>query len=65
VSATPAAELARVKVRFPAWSIQAVEPGKGTGYTAHRGGWHIYAPSLARLETQLGGKQSRRRGSLR
>ena len=57
MSVTPDAQLARLKVAFPARTIQAVEPGKGTGRTAQwrtgRGGRHIYAPSLAQLELAL------------
>jgi hypothetical protein len=54
---TPASELARVKREFPLWTIRAVEPGKGTGFTAHRravaGLRSIYAPTLAELEARL------------
>jgi hypothetical protein len=52
VSRTPAAELARLKVAYPGWIIRAIEPGKGTGYTAHRrdGRRRIYAPTVAALE---------------
>ena len=53
MSRTPAAELARVKTRFAAWSIRPVEPGKGTGYTAQRGRRQVHAPSLADLEKRL------------
>jgi hypothetical protein len=35
VSATPAAQLARLKVEHPAWTIRPVE--SGAGYTARRG----------------------------
>jgi hypothetical protein len=58
VSTTPAAVLARLKVRFPAWTIRPVE--HGTGYTAHRGEQQIYAPTLAELETHLAEKRLRR-----
>lgn len=54
---TPASELARVKREFPLWTIRGVEPGKGTGFTAHRraapGLRNIYAPTLAELEARL------------
>ena len=57
MSVTPAATLARLKVAFPSWTIQAVEPGKGTGWTAQRrtgrGVRHIFAPSLEQLELAL------------
>ena len=58
MSRTPAAELARLKVAFPDWSIRPVEPGKGDGFTAHLrkkdGGLQpLYAPTLAELEQQL------------
>lgn len=58
MSRTPAAHLARVKVAYPAWTIRAIEPGQGTGYTAHRPGQHggyrsLYAPSLGQLEHEL------------
>jgi hypothetical protein len=58
MSRTPAAELARFKVAYPAWTIRAIEPGKGTGCTAQRqearGGLRsIYAPTLAGLEERL------------
>jgi hypothetical protein len=58
VSRTAAAELARLKVAFPDWSIRPVQPGKGAGFTAHprlKGGgsrW-LYAPTLAELEHEL------------
>jgi len=58
VSRTPAAQLARLKVAFPDWSIRRVRPGKGAGFTAHRrqegGGWQsLYVPTLAELEHTL------------
>lgn len=58
MSRTPAAELARLKVAFPDWSIRPVEPGKGDGFTAHpkkkNGGWQpLYAATLAELEQRL------------
>jgi hypothetical protein len=58
MSRTPAAELARLKVAFPEWSIRPVEPGKGGGFTAHPrtkiGGWQpLYAATLAEMEQQL------------
>jgi hypothetical protein len=58
MSRTPAAELARLKVAFPGWSIRPVEPGKGDGFTAHprkkNGGSHpLYAATLAELEQRL------------
>ena len=58
MSRTPAAQLARLKVAFPDWSIRRVRPGKGAGFTAHRrqegGGWQsLYVPTLAELEHSL------------
>ena len=58
MSRTPAAELARLKVAFPEWSIRPVEPGKGDGFTAHPRqktvGWRpLYAATLAELEQHL------------
>lgn len=58
VSRTPAAELARLKVTFPHWSVRPVAPGKGVGFTAHRRavGYRpqsFYAPTLAELEHEL------------
>ena len=58
MSRTPAAQLARLKVGFPDWSIRRVQPGNGAGFTAHRrledGGWQLlYAPTLAELEHEL------------
>jgi hypothetical protein len=58
MSRTPAAELARLKVTFPDWSIRPVAPGKGGGFTAHprsRSGklQPLYAPTLAHMEHQL------------
>ncbi len=58
MSRTPAAELARLKVAFPNWSIRPVEPGKGGGFTAHLrkkivGARPLYAATLAELEQQL------------
>jgi hypothetical protein len=58
VSRTPAAQIARLKVAFPHWSIRHVQPGKGAGFTAHRGqeggDWQLlYAPTLAELEHEL------------
>jgi hypothetical protein len=54
---TPAAELAAARTRWPLWSIRAVHPGRGTGFTARRhgaGGLHdLWAPSLTALEDQL------------
>ena len=58
MSRTPAAQLARLKVGFPDWSIRRVQPGKGAGFTAHRtlegGGLQsLYVATLAELEHQL------------
>lgn len=58
MSRTPAAELARVKVAFPKWTIRPIEPGKGTGYTAQRRDRRgelrsVYAPTLPELEARL------------
>jgi hypothetical protein len=53
VSNTPAAQLARLKVTFPAWTIRPVE--SGTGYTAHNGatGEQVHAATVASLEYRL------------
>jgi hypothetical protein len=58
MSTTPAAELAAARTRWPLWSIRAVGPGKGTGFTARRhgssAGLHaVWAPNLAALEERL------------
>jgi hypothetical protein len=57
MSTTPAAELAATRTRWPLWSIRAVGPGKGTGFTARRHGASglddLWAPSLTALEDQL------------
>jgi hypothetical protein len=58
MSRTPAAELARLKVAFPGWSIRPVESGKGDGFTAHPrkkndGSQPVYAATLAELEQRL------------
>ncbi len=58
MSRTPAAELARLKVLFPGWSIRPVEPGKGAGFTIHPrnkcgGPPPLYAATLADLEQKL------------
>lgn len=57
MSRTPAAELARLKVTFPDWSVRRVQPGSGVGFTAHRrlegGLQQLYALTLAHLEHQL------------
>ena len=55
MSATPAAQLTRLKILFPAWVI-AARPG---GFTADRPGRHLWAPSLAALELALLGKPQR------
>jgi hypothetical protein len=52
---TPAAHLARLQKRFPAWTIRSVE--RGSGWTAQRRNGHkldaTYAPTLAQLEDTL------------
>lgn len=58
MSRTPAAQLARLKVTYPAWTIRPAGPRKGSGYTAvYRDDEHglrsIYTPSLAGLEAKL------------
>jgi len=58
VSETPATHLARLKVAHPGWSIHAIEPGKGVGFTAQRRTGHgglrsIYAPTVPQLEAAL------------
>jgi hypothetical protein len=64
VSRTPAAELARLKVAFPDWSIRSVQRGEGGGFTARRrledGGLQsLFAPTLAELEHELRLAQAR------
>ena len=53
MSNTPAAQLARLKVTFPQWSIRPVTSGEG--YTAHNQatGEQIHAATVAGLEYQL------------
>jgi hypothetical protein len=58
VSRTPAAELARLKVAFPDWSIRPVRSGDSAGFTARRGlegggSQLLFAPTLAELEHEL------------
>jgi hypothetical protein len=59
MSRTPAADLARLKVQHPGWTIRRrVVPGKRTGYTAHRklkrGGFQsLQAPTAGELEQAL------------
>jgi hypothetical protein len=59
VSRTPAADLARLKVQHPGWTIRRrVVPGKRTGYTAYRklkrGGFQsLQAPTAGELEQAL------------
>jgi hypothetical protein len=58
MSRTPAAELARLKVAFPDWSLRPVEPGKGDGFTAHprkKNGESqpLHATTLTELEHHL------------
>ena len=59
MSRTPAADLARLKVQHPGWTIRRrVFPGKRTGYTAHRklkrGGFQsLQAPTAGELEQAL------------
>jgi hypothetical protein len=52
----PPAEFARVKIRFPQWSIQRTLPGEAVpGYTAVEvaTGRRIWCASLPALESQL------------
>jgi hypothetical protein len=59
MSRTPAADLARLKVQHPGWTIRRrAVPGKRTGYTAHRklkrGGFQsLQAPTAGELEQAL------------
>jgi|GraSoiStandDraft_23_1057293.scaffolds.fasta_scaffold1575409_2 hypothetical protein len=57
MSTTPAAELARVRVRFAAWVIRPAGPGRDRGFIAERhterGFRSVYAPTLAELESAL------------
>ena len=69
-SETTATHLARLKVQFRDWSIRAIEPGNGVGFTAKRtiargGVRSVYAPTLGELEATLaelaGGRRRDRR----
>ena len=53
MSRTPAAELARVKVKFPQWTIRRA--GGGDGFTAHHRATRerVHACTLAELEHLL------------
>jgi len=59
LSRTPAADLARLKVQHPGWTIRRrVVPGQRAGYTAHRklrrGGFQsLQAPTAGALEQVL------------
>ena len=59
MSRTPAADLARLKVQHPGWTIRRrIVPGKQTGYTAYRklrhGGFQsLRAPTAGELEQAL------------
>lgn len=58
MSRTPAARVARLKVEFPAWTIQAGHGSDGYSVTAFRKGEHggfetLIAASPARLELML------------
>lgn len=58
MSTTPAAELARIKVQHPGWSIQPGQSGNGARFTARRrlpGGavQQVRAASLGSLEQAL------------
>jgi hypothetical protein len=63
MSRTPAAGLARVKVKYPQWSVRRVTGGEG--YTAWRPGTgeHAWAPTLAALEARLRARRSATAGS--
>ena len=53
---SPAAVLARIKAKNPAWSIRKAEtPGKPPAYYAQRPGTgeEVYAGSLGELEREL------------
>jgi hypothetical protein len=70
MSRTPAAELARIKVRHNEWSIRAVETGHGEGYTAHRTcpdrrgrAIRIHALTVSELDAKLA-EIEERRGSM-
>ena len=65
-SETAATHLARLKVQFRDWSIRAIEPGNGVGFTAKRTTAHggvrsLYAPTLGELEAALAELASGRR----
>jgi hypothetical protein len=65
MSRTAAAELARLKVRFAAWTIRRV--GRGEGFTAQQEGagkparpLRIHALTLADLDDKLAAHEGRR-----
>ena len=60
MSRTPAAELARIKVRYSEWRIRAVEDGRDKRYTAQRTSpdrpdkpMRIHARTVAELGAKL------------
>lgn len=62
---TPATHLARLKVTYQSRTLRAVEPGKGTGYTAQLGDASgglasIYAATVGELESRLADEDTRR-----
>lgn len=60
----PSEHLARIRRTYPLWSIRPVDPGLGTGWTAHRGERRVWAPTLALMEAALAGiKRGRNPGA--
>lgn len=58
MSRTPAAELARLKIAFPDWTIRREPPGRGGGFVARRrlpgGRWQSRrGATVAELEYEL------------
>ena len=54
-----AAELARLKVTYAAWTIRRTDDDAGVRYEARRNGTAIHTRSLADLETQLRSRETR------
>ncbi len=51
MSEQPGERLGRIKREHPLWSIRHVT--EGSGFTAHRGDWRIWAATLSDLEARL------------
>jgi hypothetical protein len=63
VSRTPAAELARVKVAYPSWSIRPVASGQGFTAIRQGTGARVHARTLAELEHALNARAEQPRRS--